>query len=381
MFRIRQLPPSLLLVILALALLTTPALRAAEGSPTARVGFATPYHVVDSQIARDAILTADGYVVLAGTGFPAEKPGAGVLVKASAIGPEWMKVYGGPFPRGFTGVTELADGNLVAAGYALESEASADERLWIVKLDPNGEILWEKKLGLPNEQASAHAITRTADGGFIVAGLRLRTQGPRTWVLKLDANGNFEWDRTLPGGVAFAIIETRDGYVLSGGQPVPGTLNSRVWALKLDPRGRTVWERVYDRQVYVLLESGLAEAPDGYLIAGKAFLQKIGPNGDLLWSRELPGFTFTTLAVLPDGRIAAGGTDVATNNEHAYVTVMPPEGDKLIWANSELLSPSGFSKIIPLPSGQTTGLIFAGWAPADSQGLRFDMLAGSLWEY
>lgn len=388
MFRIRQVPPSLLLLILAaLALLASPALRAAEGSPTCRVGFATPYHVVDSQITRDAVRTADGvFTLLAGTGYPVGRPGVGVLVKASAIGPEWMNVYGGEFDHGFTGIAELADGTLVASGYAFDSIYSTDQRLWIIKLDPNGGILWEKTFGLPNEQTGAYAMTRTTDGGFIVASLRLRFQSPvatpMTWVLKLDADGNVEWDRTFSGGVAHAILETADGsYLLSGGQPIPGSLYSRVWALKIDRRGRAIWERVYDRQIYVLLESGLAEAPGGSLISGKEFLQKIGPNGDLLWIRDFPGLTFNTLAVLADGRIAAGGTDVATNNEHAYVTVMSPEGDKLIWANSELLSPSGFTRIIPLQSSRTAGLIFAGWAPADAQGLSFDLLVGSLWEY
>ena len=40
---------------------------------------------------------------------------------------------------------------------------------WIVKLDTNGNIVWQKSLG-GSDDDEAYSIQQTTDGGFIVAG-------------------------------------------------------------------------------------------------------------------------------------------------------------------------------------------------------------------
>jgi hypothetical protein len=240
--------------------------------------------------------------------------------------------------------------------------------------------------GLPNEQNDVYAMTHTSDGGFIATGLRLRPQGslstPATWVLKFDAAGNLQWDRTFTGGSARAIVEASDGtYVLSGGKAIPGSLESFVWAIKIDASGQKLWERAYHQRVFLLLESGLAEAPDGgYLISGRDFVQKVDADGFLVWSQPYRYLIFHSLAILQDGRIAAAGRDIATGSEHAFVAVLAPDG-KPLWTNSELLAPSGFAKVLPLAYERTTGVAVAGWVPTCTDGLSFDLLLGTLWEY
>jgi hypothetical protein len=378
-----SIPLKLTIVAFLLAVLAVPGVL---GAQVTRIGFTTPLHVLDSQITRDAVQTSDGNYVLAGTAFVPDGPGQAVLVKAAPYGAVWVRTFKAEFSRGFYAVAELADGNLVAGGTAFTSIYAGDQDLWFVGLDAEGTPLWEKTFGLPNEQNDVYAMTHTSDGGFIATGLRLRQQGslstPATWVLKFDAAGNLQWDRTFTGGSARAIVEASDGtYVLSGGKAIPGSLESFVWAIKIDASGQKLWERAYHQRVFLLLESGLAEAPDGgYLISGRDFVQKVDADGFLVWSQPYRYLIFHSLAILQDGRIAAAGRDIATGSEHAFVAVLAPDG-KPLWTNSELLAPSGFAKVLPLAYERTTGVAVAGWVPTCTDGLSFDLLLGTLWEY
>ncbi len=58
----------------------------------------------------------------------------------------------------------------------------------------NGERLWWKGYG-----DFAYSIQQTSDGGYIVAGVDLLLSGAglgMSWIIKLDAKGNVQWQKT-----------------------------------------------------------------------------------------------------------------------------------------------------------------------------------------
>ena len=70
-----------------------------------------------------------------------------------------------------------------------------------MKLDANGNVTWQKTYGGSSGDDCAHSIQQTSDGGFIVAGAT-SSYGAGSfdyWVLKLDANGNIIWQKTYGG--------------------------------------------------------------------------------------------------------------------------------------------------------------------------------------
>ena len=76
--------------------------------------------------------------------------------------------------------------------------------MWVVKLDENGNIQWQKCLG-GSSGDWANSIQQTTDGGYIVAGGTSSNNGdvsgwhkghdkygvcPDMWIVKLDKDGN-----------------------------------------------------------------------------------------------------------------------------------------------------------------------------------------------
>ncbi|HYV93478.1 MAG TPA: T9SS type A sorting domain-containing protein [Chitinophagales bacterium] len=98
---------------------------------------------------------------------------------------------------------------------------------WIVKLDSAGDLLWQKSFGGSNEDDGTF-ILQTIDGGFFVAGYSDSNDGDVSgnhgswdiWILQLDADGNLAWQRDLGGSgedYGASVQQTTDGgFILAG---------------------------------------------------------------------------------------------------------------------------------------------------------------------
>src|SRR5262249_42759818 len=100
---------------------------------------------------------------------------------------------------------------------------------WIVKLDSNGEILWDKTIG-GNGYDELASLQQTSDDGYILGGSSTsnisgrKTENSRGdydyWVVKLDSLHNIQWDKTIGGSnpdYLETLQQTTDrGYILGG---------------------------------------------------------------------------------------------------------------------------------------------------------------------
>src|SRR5689334_21921912 len=99
--------------------------------------------------------------------------------------------------------------------------------MWVVKADANGNMQWQKTAG-GSEDDYAMSVRATPDGGYILAGGTESTDGDVTghhgktdlWVVKLNNSGNIEWQKTLGGSefeMAWGVTVAADGgYVAAG---------------------------------------------------------------------------------------------------------------------------------------------------------------------
>ena len=158
----------------------------------------------------------------------------------STFAKQWDVRFGGidgDFPNVFS---QTADGGYIVAGICY-SRLSGDKTqpnwdaslntpdYWVVKMDAQGNKQWDKRFGGTSEDDVA-AIQQTADGGYLIGGTSGsgangdKTQGSRGgydyWVIRVDASGNTLWDRRFGGDrddIMMDMCKTADrGFVLAG---------------------------------------------------------------------------------------------------------------------------------------------------------------------
>ena len=229
-------------------------------------------------------------------------------------------VYGHPVSAQDNGcfVTQTSDG-----GYAIFAElddhhyephsGGIDNRTsMVIKTSSSGEVHWEKGNTLIT---SPNSISQTYDSGFILSG--------SSQLLKLNAEGNMEWNNTFKGPIDIwgqqtyysigSVVQTADrGYVCAGLIP---DYDSIALLFKTDENGNLLWNKTFPASSGWASISALVETDDGgYAVAGYrdgAWLAETDSGGNLKQSQnysELGGH-FNSMAVTKDnGLILAGGT-------------------------------------------------------------------------
>lgn len=150
------------------------------------------------------------------------------------------------------------------------------EDAFILKLDPNGDFVWAKQVGANGSggRVTGQGIDTDATNSVYVTGIfnsntdfdpgvglaQLPGNSDDTFILKLDANGDFQWVREIVGadeeyGNGIAVAPDGTSYTIGGFNNTPdfdGTVNvftlsaeslvfQDVYILKLDTDGNFVW--------------------------------------------------------------------------------------------------------------------------------------------
>lgn len=176
--------------------------------------------------------TPDGGYIVAGSteSFGAGKGDLWVLKLDSDGRVIWGKTYGGSeYDAGYDSIsiTTTADGGYVVATNTVSVQFGGGN--WILKLTSSGSVVWEKsyRQQTPDGWRSCNlqmSANRTADGGCIVTGkiYNLTSIGTSdVCILKLDENGNTMWQKIFGSGsgedTPYSIQETSEGNIIVTG--------------------------------------------------------------------------------------------------------------------------------------------------------------------
>lgn len=139
--------------------------------------------------------------------------------------------------RRVASVKPTSDGGCIIAGAAYRDvNGSPDSDAWVVKLDARGMPTWQKALRGPGMEF-AEAIHPTTDGGYVlVGGTGSKAHLPGgALMVKLDRNGNIVWQKVLSGLDPFSASVVRP--TQDGGQVILGQVGRRAWIAKIDDGG------------------------------------------------------------------------------------------------------------------------------------------------
>jgi hypothetical protein len=136
---------------------------------------------------------------------------------------------------------QTSDGGYVIAGYT-NSFGAGGLDVYVVKLNANGNLQWTKAIGGQNEDLGLSLI-QTSDGGYAIAGTTNSFGAGEldVYVVKLNANGNLQWTKTIGGQKmtgAISLIQTSDGgYAIAGYTQSFGAGEWDIYVVKLDKNG------------------------------------------------------------------------------------------------------------------------------------------------
>lgn len=303
---------------------------------------------------------------------------------------QWDKRYGGKGTDVCEAAVINADGTYTLVGYS-DSENDGDKTqscqglddFWVVKIDAQGNKLWDKRYG-GNQPDVPFDIKATPDGGYIILGQSAssasgdKSQNSRgsfdCWVVKLDMNGNKQWDRRYgtpsfdySGYIAIAkdngylISATTVGEGLDKTQPNWDTSGfySDAWLIRIDSFGNKLWDKRYggieaenctgliatDDGGFVFISSSLSDSSGDKTQSSKGgydvWVVKIDSDGTKIWDKAIGGTdddSPNSFALTADGGFIIGarsyspiGGDKTVPNEADYWIVKVDKDGNKMW--------------------------------------------------
>lgn len=284
-----------------------------------------------------------------------------------------VQTLGGTQNDLFTGVVATADNGYVVVGTSQSNDGDIIDKndtsfdYWVVKFDQNDTVIWNKTYGGSGDDR-AEKIIQTQDKGYVVIGYSDSSDGDVSsnnglrdfWIVKLDANGTIVWEKNFGfAGNDFGtnIIENSDGtlYAIgeldvsaSGGQGNFGRYQTEhaggdYWVLKLSAAGDLIWSRFFGGS-FTDTAYDIAVNPAGELVVlGSSdstdsditnnintydfWAVKTDSDGNMLWQKNFGGTEIDegrAIVKTSTGYVLVGDTrssdvDVLTNNGGADI--------------------------------------------------------------
>lgn len=262
------------------------------------------------------------------------------------------------------------------------------------------EISWQKTIG-GNLNDLPKKIIQTSDNGFIIAGSsNSEISGYKTencygyidfWIVKLDSNGTFEWEKTIGGSLydeLISIIETNEGDFILAGSSSSNISNDKsedsrgeidYWIVKINASGLIIWDKTYGGTGVDKISTIQKTSDNGFIVGGYSnsnisgdktenskgsfdyWVIKINDNGQMMWQKTIGGSNndeLKSIIQLIDGSYILAGLSFSnisgdrtisnSNFQDAWLVKLSNFGT-IIW--QENYNVEDFSKLISTSDG------------------------------
>jgi len=228
---------------------------------------------------------------------------------------EWNKTYGGSNNGLGVKLIKTTDDNYIFVGRGRSFGKNSSD-VWLVKIDNDGEELWNYTYGGSMDDFGSD-IEQTNDDGYIITGscdinMTLDFTGPyiltnyssNVYLLKVDKNGVEEWNKSYGGiytdGGQSLLITSDSGYLVLGYNGYNTTLlylgndllyfnyTINVWLLKFDKYGNLLWNITFSKDDTNYGEDIQKTSDDGYILAcGYGNNMSFQLNNPINWTETL----------------------------------------------------------------------------------------------
>ncbi|ROL58470.1 hypothetical protein D9V84_01715 [Bacteroidetes/Chlorobi group bacterium Naka2016] len=263
-----------------------------------------------SDVLHTFLILQDGNVILAGwTNANINQNEDIILVRINEAGTIlWQYSYFGDNLDYAQVISPTLDNNIIVGCHTGSFGAGSSDIL-LLKVDTDGNIIWQKTYGTYDDNAIASVIP-TSDGGFLVGGWSYLGGGRShdATVFKTDADGNLIWARhygTKNYEGIKDMIQTSDGNFIFLSVAYSEESNDDIWLVKIDPEGNIIWQKSFgglenENPSTILRHNGLyyifATTNSFSDNASRDFMvMVVDENGDLQWALYYPDDYETTV--------------------------------------------------------------------------------------
>jgi hypothetical protein len=336
---------------------------------------------------------------------------------------EWQRSYGGGGDDYLYSVRQTTDSGYVGVGWTVSNSDDVTgnhgylpggygpEEIWVIKVNSAGALQWQKTLGgFGNERA--YCIRQTTDGGYIISGeTSSNSDGDVTghhttsatsdcWIVKLDNQGNIQWQKCYGGSgtneIAYDIVQTTDGgYIFAGSSNISdGDVTQNMglqdfWTVKIDAAGTIQWQhsRGYSTTDYALSVKQTSDG--GYVVGGVSYvnwlpsdlwLLKYDNAGMFLWQKSYGGSGYdgiTAVEQTSDGGLiieaysGSNDSDITNSNgNYDFWIVKTDSAGNMQWQKSLGSSDVDWPHaLVPCNDG---GFIIAGYTQGHDSDVTFN---------
>ena len=177
----------------------------------------------------------------------------------------WSKYFGGQFTDILYDIEETDSGDFILVGSSDSDDADISNNIgsydfWVLKVDKNGSKIWEKNFG-GSQADEAFSIVKTSNNQFLIAGnsrssdvnVSVTMGSSDIWLIKIDSDGNLLWEKSF-GGSSFEIAKkiiknnNQEYYIVGSSRSSDiGVLtnqgNKDVWIISVNENGTINWQK------------------------------------------------------------------------------------------------------------------------------------------
>ncbi len=348
---------------------------------------------------------------------------------------DWEKTYGGSRDDFAYSVLLNPDGGFIVIGQTFSDDGDIGENygsgftgdIWIIKIDENGELLYETNLGGAFSERSP-TIINANDGGYVIISITESFDfdvsnnhgGSDYWLVKLNENLEIEWEKSY-GGSDFEgmmaynppkIIQVEDGgFIIAGeSQSNDGDLTENFgvndfWIFRTNNLGELIWQKSYGGSSYDFAQSILKLSNGNYFITGFSkstdgdisdpfgdnpndiWAIMIDDSGELIWDKSFGGYSSeygVTVNESIDNNIVMGNVSISDDGDvsHNYggfdvwITKININGE-IIWEKN--YGGSGADLINNTIISSDDKIVFAGLSRSDDFDLEMNNGETDFW--
>ena len=342
-------------IILASTLLSSMLLADKIKKPSFHAQWQKVYGEKDDDIAKAVVMLENAEVAVIGTckSFNAQRSDICVTRLNKEGQTKWRTLLGGKKTDKGVAISRAKDGNLLILGEGKSFEHGGQD-LYVAKLSLDGKLIWEKSFGGDRDEY-AGGIAGTNDGGVLLVGdsESFSKKGYRDiYIVRLNKDGKMLTTKTIGGKLndeANALTRTADGnFIMAGSREIKSSGDADFFLMKLNQNGEKIWARTLGEKYNDVLHA-IAPTPDGGIVAtGKTRsynsaqtdlpIMHFDKNGKLIWFK-IYGFSYydegNAITMTKEGNYMVAGitNSMGKGDYDNYILTLDKKG-KLLWSST-----------------------------------------------